>query len=451
MTIVARDQASRVVNQVQKKVMDFGKDIGTSIAAVAGPMALATMAFSKISQHFEKMAQLRKEAFDWGSSLSDSAGKLDVTVGQFQAIEAAADSTGKSVEDIAKAFKSVEQRIAEAKAGNAAAIASLKALGFTAEEIKNLKPEDVLARLGNALSTVQDPAKRAEIAITALGESAKGLQDVLAKGFDIAGAFVNTDGLSPEEAAFLRETEKKEREKQNREKLGKAKEAAADEFLKNDPEAAGVIAAARERIRNKTEGNAIGNRLGGVASLEKDVDVQNDIKAILARRKKEAEDAEAARIAASGGTEAAGRLDALGKENAEKAAKEKADKEAKEKADKERAAQEERKARAAEARNKKEADDFAKQVEKENERFAREKEKAGSAAAKVEVSSLRAIGGGIAGEAMGGSAVEIAKQQLETQKQMVEKLDGILKMQAPPTNQFTNPDPTSGRTGVGVA
>jgi len=161
MTIIARDQASRVVNQVQKKVMDFGKDIGTSIAAVAGPMALATMAFSKISAHFEKMAQLRKEAFDWGASLSDSAAKLGVTVEQFQDIEAAADKTGKSVDDIAKAFKSVEERIAEAQRGNKAAIDSFKALGFTAEEIKTLKPEDVLC-LATATIDKTIPAARGD-------------------------------------------------------------------------------------------------------------------------------------------------------------------------------------------------------------------------------------------------------------------------------------------------
>jgi hypothetical protein len=445
MTIIARDQASRVVNQVQKKVMDFGKDIGRSIAAVAGPMALATMAFGKISAHFEKMAQLRKEAFDWGASLSGSAEKLGVTAEQFQDIEAAADKTGKSVDDIAKAFKSVEQRIAEAQRGNKDAIDSFKALGFTAEEIKTLKPEDVLKRLGDALSTVQDPAKRAELAITALGGSAKGLQDVLAKGFDIAGAFQDKEGLTDEEAAFLRETAKKEREKQNREKLRIASKGATEEALK-DPE---IMKEVSRDVFGMSEADQSKMPLDPAALAQNEL-AQKKVREILARRAKEKQDAEAARIAASGGAETAGDLEDLRKKREADAAAAKAAKEASEKAEKERIADKERKDRSLEAQARKAADDFAKQAEKDL--FGKEKGGDKEKAMKpLEVSSLRAIGGGLAGEAMGGGAVDIAKQQLDTQKQMVEKLDGILKMQAPPTNQFTNPDTTSGRFGIGVA
>ena len=448
MTIIARDQASRVVNQVQKKVMDFGKDIGTSIAAVAGPMAIATMAFGKISAHFEKMAQLRKEAFDWGASLSDSSAKLGVTVEQFQDIEAAADKTGKSVDDIAKAFKSVEERIGEAQRGNKDAIDSFKALGFTAEEIKTLKPEDVLKRLGDALSTVQDPAKRAELAITALGSSAKGLQDVLAKGFDIAGAFQDKEGLTEEEAAFLRETAKKERAKQNREKLGKAREETAREFLENDPEGQKILEGARIDA-----GKAIGFGRGGfsgpanisASKAAESKDVQDKVVAALARRAKEREDAERARIGASGGAATAGNLEELTKKREADAAAAKAAKEAAEKAAKERDEGLKRQERAREARTRKEADDFAKQMEKEL--FGTEKGVDKEKAMKpLEVSSLRAIGGAMAGENM-GAGMDVQTEQLNTQKKMVEELSELNEfIRRQPTN-FTLPN--TGPTMIG--
>jgi uncharacterized phage infection (PIP) family protein YhgE len=451
MTIIARDQASRVVNQVQKKVMDFGKDIGSSIAAVAGPMALATMAFGKISAHFEKMAQLRKEAFDWGASLSDSSAKLGVTVEQFQGIEAAASATGKSIDEISKAFKSVKDRIADANAGNQDAIDSFKALQFTAEEIKTLKPEDVLARLGDALSTVEDPAKRAELAIAALGGSAKGLQDVLAKGFDIAGAMIDTEGLSTEEAAVVRAEALEKRKEANREKLKAAREGifsrGMDKMREGDDEMAGAISGG---LAESGSGRFFRS---GAQGEQAQADAVKRIVELETKREEARKAAERSRIQAiTGSSNVVPPAAAVaGLEN--KVAKDKADaaaKDAKDRADKEREEGLKRQERAREARTRKEADDFAKQMEKEL--FGTEKGGDKDKAMKpLEVSSLRAIGGGLAGEAMGGGAVDIAKQQLDTQKQMVEKLDGILKMQAPPTNQFTNPDTTSGRFGIGVA
>lgn len=430
MTIVARDQASRVVGQVQKKVLDFGKDIGTSIAAVAGPMAIATMAFQKISAHFAEMARLRKEAFDWGASLSDSAAKLGVTVEQFQGLEAAADRTGVSVDKVAEAFKSAAERIAEAQRGNVDAIASLKALGFTAEEIKDLKPEDVLKRLGSALSTVQDPAKRAELAMAALGTSAKGLQDVLAKGFDIAGAMLDTEGLSGEEQRLLKETDRLKRAEANKEKVKKAKEQAGELFfgklIKEEMEG-GPQSKDRKDFDKFVQDEFLSKeQAGGAGGKLTDEQTNRAVTAFLSRKKvPEAVISTPQTTASVAGLQ--GKID-----------KDKADAEAakaKEAADKERAANVERLAKKQEARNKKEAEDFAKQVEKENERFGKEKEDKGKSSSGPTVSSLREIGGGIAGESIGDVA-DIAKQQLDTQKQMLEKLDGILKYQAPPTNSF---------------
>lgn len=440
MTIIARDQASRVVNQVQKKVMDFGKDIGSSIAAVAGPMALATMAFSKISQHFEEMAQKRKEAFDWGASLEQSAGVLGVTVEQMQALEIAAQETGENVQKLGEAFKSAQALLSSALAGNEDSRRSIVALGFSLENLDKLKPQDVLRALAGAMASVEDPAKKGEIAIAALGKEAGKLQSVLEKGFDIAGAFVQVDGLSTEEARNLRELEKEERAKANREKLEKARtESTKRALFSGDREV--VDAAAK----------ASGNRFNVSAE---DPKVQAAVREVLRRRQKEAdekkakEQADANKTAGGGTPEEAGK-DLLNKkaEDDKREADAKAAKEAKEKADKERAAGLERQARAAEARNRKEAEDFAKEVEKENERVAKEKEKAGSVATKsLEVSSLRAIGGAMAGENMGG-AMDVQTEQLNTQKKMVEELSELNEfIRRQPTN-FTLPG--AGPTMIG--
>lgn len=237
--ISAKDQASKVVTSVQKKVLDFGKDIGRGIAAALGPIALLTGAFQLISNYLEDLAAKRKEAFDWGTSLADNAAKMGVTVEQFQKIEAAADRTGKSVDEVGKAFKLAQDLINAAKGGNVDAIASLRALGFSMDELDQIKPEEVLGRLAGAMSTAVDPTEKAAIAMAALGKEAKNLKDILDKGFDIAGAFKGEgdDDLSTEETALLKDQQRRERIAAKKEKVRLAKEAAAKEFLANDPDA----------------------------------------------------------------------------------------------------------------------------------------------------------------------------------------------------------------------
>lgn len=230
-TITGKDQASQVITAVNKKISEFGKDVGRSIVGMVGPMALATMAISKVMDSLEQMKQKAKEAFDWGAGLTDSAAKLGVNAEEFQRITNAADATGESVDNVAKAFKLAADLIAKAKAGNADAIASLSALGISVDDLAKTKPEDVLARLSGAMAAGKDPTEKMAIAMAALGTSAKDLQAVLAKGFDIQGAMLDVEGLTNEEAALLRERAKNERAKANREKVASAKQAAREEFM----------------------------------------------------------------------------------------------------------------------------------------------------------------------------------------------------------------------------
>jgi hypothetical protein len=187
MTISARDQASKVIQGVENRVANFGKQFGQQLVGMVAPMAIVGFALGKISQKIEEIRQKRKEAFDWGASLQASANKMGVTVEEFQAIESAADETGESVEKVGKSFKLASDLIASARSGNLAAAESLNALGVDLNKLETTSPQEVLGKLAEALSSTEDPAERAKIAVGALGKAAAELQATLAKGFDIAG------------------------------------------------------------------------------------------------------------------------------------------------------------------------------------------------------------------------------------------------------------------------
>lgn len=398
-TIGAKDTASKVIASVQQKVNNFGKDVGRSIVAIAGPMALFTMAFSKISEHIAEIAAKRKEAFDWGASLESSANKMGVTVEQFQAIEAAADSTGEAVDRVGKSFKLASDLIKAARSGNLDAAASLTALGINLENLEKTTPQEVLKSLAAALATTEDPAKRAQLAIAALGKSAGELQDILAKGFDIAGAIEGTEGLTAEEATLLREQAREERAAKNRERLRLARIPAAQRFLES-PEGAGFLAAEQERMR-RIAGVGAGmpgaGSMGGfvsAATLAADPRIQAEIQAIVAKRLKETE---AAKPKAS--------------EETANALQKKAEDE------------------------KKKAEEEAKKAERSSKQ-----KKITSKRGEIEfdpgqaptVSSLRAIGGAFADEV--ATSVDYNQIQVDLQRSMVALLQQIAKNGGAPTD-----------------
>jgi hypothetical protein len=402
LTITAKDQASKVIEGVEKRVANFGKQFGQQLAGLVAPMALVGIAMSKINEQVEKVAQRRKEAFDWGASLEMSANKIGISVEAFQAVEAAADATGESVDRVGKSYKLASDLIAAARSGNLEAAEALSALGVNLSNIEKTSPQEVLRRLAAALATTEDPAKRAQLAIAALGKSAGELQDVLAKGFDIAGAIEGTEGLTSQEAAFLRQQAREERARQNRERLSSARQQATQRFLVEDPQGRAILAAEQERLRRLTGPGMPGGGIGGAGMTAgvaaADPRIQAIVQEALERARKEAEAGKPGPDAA-----AAAALAKRAEADAKRAAEE-AEKEAK------------KKPRVIESKMSPLQFTEARQPT---------------------VSSLRAIGGGMAGEVAG--LVDFQRNSLEVQKQIRDILAEIKARGNIQSTDFTKP------------
>jgi hypothetical protein len=383
--ITARDQASAVVASVQKKVADFGKDIGRSIVAIAGPMALATMAISKVTEKMEEARQKAKDAFNWGSGLQRSAQQMNVSVSNFQRIEGAATETGQSVSDVGAAFKAASDLIEAAKRGNLAAAESIAAMGLDLMELESIKPEDVIRAIGEAMDAATDPADKLRIAIGALGKEGEKLQGVLAKGFDIAGALAGKrdDDLTDEEAEILSKSERDARTAERRAKVAAARQQANERFLKEDPEGIALVEAERRRIEGMARsGGAMGGMAGtfvNAAGISANPEVQAKIREILARR---TQDARAANPPTPTAVAAAADLGTLADER-----------------------------------------------DKKDEKGPKDKpDKAKPSAAGMEFSTLRAIGGAMAGESTFSMSED---ENLKVQKEIRDILSRLAEQNAP--------------------
>jgi len=67
-TISASDQASKVVETIQKKIQDFGKDIAKLALGVAGPMAALQAGIGFVTDKWNEYKQAQQDAFDKGAS-----------------------------------------------------------------------------------------------------------------------------------------------------------------------------------------------------------------------------------------------------------------------------------------------------------------------------------------------------------------------------------------------
>lgn len=394
--ITAKDQASRVVTQVQKKVTQFGTDIGRSITSMLGPIALITAGVAAITSKFQEMSQKAKDAFDWGAGLQATAGRLGVTVEEFQRLQEIAEQTGEPIDKVAKAFKEAGRVLAEAKTGNEDAAKGLAALGFTAKDLEKLKPQDIVKALGDALASIESPTDKARAAFALFNTEGKNLIETLEKIRKFADK-PKSDVLSDEEARFLAVVAKQEKDAADRERLRLAREQATERFLETD-EGKRIVERERAAQRRLAPAGAGMPGAGGlsasgflsVTQIAKSKEIQDEVQARLAALFK-AEDKKDEPTPAA--TAAGKALAALGAEMQKPVEKPKMEV------------------------NKVERPQFA-------------------------VSSLRSIGGGMAGEM--ATAADIAYQQVDLQRAANKLLEDIkTRLPGTPVDQT--------KYGIGVA
>lgn len=423
--ISAKDQASAAVETVNKKIKDFGKDVAKSFLSFAAPLTLLQSGIGFITDKMDEYNKRMEAATENASKLKDEAADLGVSVDVWQRLKGAADESGIAVGKVGKLYTEAVKLIEAGKDPLSDAAKVLRdALGFAAEDVArgNIDAIAVIERMGTAISGATGEADAMQMATALLGETlAKELLPALREAAKLKQGFVDTEGLTEEEAAVLRAAKAEERRKKAREEFNDAKQAVSRTFLDTDPEGKKM---AEEEFKKSGRGNW---------ALSKDEEIQKRIAEIL---KKRAEDQKAADLANN--TAAAQRVrDAAAAAKIEKDKKEAADKEAKEKPkqDAKAAADKEKEDKAAKDKADKDKKALGDALD------AKEKLDAENAAGtgKLTASSLRDIGGGLAGEAM-VNALDIQQKQLDISQSILielQKLNIKTLPEAPASIDFT--------------
>ena len=458
-SINAKDNTSSVVDTVNKKINSFGSDLAKMALGVAGPMALVQAGIGAIGNAIEEYKEKIAEAIKFGSDLPNQAKALNVSVEEYQRLASAAEAAGLGVETVANAYSEVRKAIDAAKDPTSSQAAALRALGFAAEDIAAgvVKPIEVIERLGRAMATGADDATQFKIASGLLGGSVEKLIPILLKAKEASQGYTDAgDVLTEEEAAILKESETAKRKIEMQDKVQKARDEARDLVRQNR---GGKFDESLKALGLKmTEEEAV-ERFGSYEEMRKQgfrtyvdpetkkrtvekieyTDEEKDLvlKDYLAREKARKAAADEAKAAAA--KEAAAKLQGIADEAAAKKAKEKAD------ADKSKTAAKDADKLAA---DKKKSDEEKDKKDKEALGKALDaEEKAKETASRFTGSSLRDIGGALAGEAM-TSGIDYQAATLDiNQKILIElqKMNVKTLPEVPDTN-FTKPSTSRGGT-----
>ena len=466
-SINAKDNTSKVVDTVNKKINNFGSDLAKMALGVAGPMALVQLAISAIGEEITKYKERIAEAIKFGSEIPNQAKALNITAEEYQRLGSAAESAGVGIDTLAQAYIEVRKAIDAAKDPASSQAAALQALGFAAADIAAgaVKPIEVIERLGRAMATGADDATQFKIASGLLGSSVEKLIPILRKAQEASQGYTDAgDVLTDEEAAILRESEMTKKKQELQEKVAEARKQARQKMFEGET-GKGRREVMKELFPTLTE-EEMRKQSGGSMSMEgygrrinykegrrvedtyvkdKLTDEEKDliIKEYAEREKaRKATEAAAAQAAAK---EAADKLKTIADEAAAKKQKEK------ETAD---AAKAKEKADADAVKEKEKADADAAKIAADKEK--QKKDELGKAldaeakaadSVKFTGSSLRDIGGALAGEAMTSgidyqaAALDISQKILiELQKMNVKTLPEV------PDTNFTKPSTSRGGT-----
>jgi len=143
---------------------------------------------------------------DMGSRTWDMANRTGVSVETLSALSYAAEQSGAGVEAFENGIRRMQRTLYDAGRGLSTATDALGELGLTIQDLEGLSPEAQFRQLADRLDRIEDPSRKAALAMTIFGRSGTELLPMLEGGAAALDAYekhARTLGLimSTEDAA----------------------------------------------------------------------------------------------------------------------------------------------------------------------------------------------------------------------------------------------------------
>ena len=174
------DKMNRTLRRAGGSVDKFGKKAGPGLSKIlkVGALALGGLAVAGAAMGIK----LAKDLLDTGDALDKMNRKTGLTVERIQELDFAAQQSGTSIGTIEKAFLRSTRVLGDASKGLATAEDTLTALGLSAQELADVHPDELFTVFAEAVSQVESPLEKAQLAQELFGKSGAELIPLLEGG-----------------------------------------------------------------------------------------------------------------------------------------------------------------------------------------------------------------------------------------------------------------------------
>ena len=165
-------QLVRGLRRAERKLKAFGASIRNLglIAVGIGTAVLAPLAASA------------KLFSSYGDQVAKMAKRTGLSVETLSELRFVASQTGTEFESLEMAFRKMQRSIYDAGRGLSTQVDALKDLSLTFKDLDGLSPEDQFKLLADRIGQVEDPTKRAAIAMSLFGRTGTNLLPMFAAG-----------------------------------------------------------------------------------------------------------------------------------------------------------------------------------------------------------------------------------------------------------------------------
>jgi len=188
------DRGAPSAEKTGKSLSGIGLAAGVAGVAVKAGMFIAESAMKAASAVAEGFGQ----AIELGGQLTDLSSRTGETAGNLLILQRAFTNTGVGADAVGTAINKLQKFMVDAADGGTTQTQAMATLGVSLSELQGKTPTEQMGIFANALSGIQDPAQRAELAMTVFGKSGGELLPVLSNFSGELGDARNQLGSLPD-------------------------------------------------------------------------------------------------------------------------------------------------------------------------------------------------------------------------------------------------------------
>ena len=159
---------------------NFASAIKGTAAVITGALVAATTAAVGAATAAGKaFIDAAKSTASYGDTVDKASQRLQISRTAYQELDYVLQLCGTSMDSMSTGFKTLNNKIADARSGSKEAQEMFKALGISMNDVKNLSTEDLFKAAINGLQDMGESADRAALANDLFGRSGQNLAPLL--------------------------------------------------------------------------------------------------------------------------------------------------------------------------------------------------------------------------------------------------------------------------------